>query len=166
LNERRQRWIVAIVLFSGIIVYFEGCGIYSFSGSAIPPHIKTVAVPLFEDRTTEFGIDQKLTDALIEAVTKDNTLKISDTRESDSVLKGTILRVQDQAGQYDANEEASDFRVNITVTVSFEDVKKRKILWEDTWTHWGRYETDRNVGINEAVGKIINDILNRTVSAW
>jgi len=166
LNERRQRWIVAIVLFSGIIVYFEGCGIYSFSGSAIPPHIKTVAVPLFEDRTTEFGIDQKLTDALIEAVTKDNTLKISDTRESDSVLKGTILRIQDQAGQYDANEEASDFRVNITVTVSFEDVKKRKILWEDTWTHWGRYETDRNVGINEAVGKIINDILNRTVSAW
>lgn len=166
MNERRQRWIVAIVLFSGIIVYFEGCGIYSFSGSAIPPHIKTVAVPLFEDRTTEFGIDQKLTDALIEAVTKDNTLKISDTRESDSVLKGTILRIQDQAGQYDANEEASDFRVNITVTVSFEDVKKRKILWEDTWTHWGRYETDRNVGINEAVGKIINDILNRTVSAW
>lgn len=166
MNERRQRWIVAIVLFSGIIVYFEGCGIYSFSGSAIPPHIKTVAVPLFEDRTTEFGIDQKLTDALIEAVTKDNTLKISDTRESDSVLKGTILRIQDQAGQYDANEEASDFRVNITVTVSFEDVKKRKILWEETWTHWGRYETDRNVGINEAVGKIINDILNRTVSAW
>ena len=166
MNDRGKSWIVTILLFSGIIVYFEGCGIYSFSGSAIPPHIKTVAVPLFEDRTTEFGIDQKLTDALIEAVTKDNTLKISDTRESDSVLKGTILRVQDQAGQYDANEEASDFRVNITVTVSFEDVKKRKILWEDTWTHWGRYETDRNVGINEAVGKIINDILNRTVSAW
>jgi hypothetical protein len=155
--------------FSGIaltILVISECGIYSFSGSTLPPHIKTVAVPLFEDKTTEFGIDQKFTDGLIDAIIQDNTLKIADPRSADALVRGEILRVEDRAGQYNAQETASDYRVSITAKVAFEDVKKRQILWEETWTQWGSYTDDREAGIDEAIKKISTEILNRTVSGW
>jgi hypothetical protein len=149
-----------------IIFTLTGCGIYSFSGSTLPSHIKTVAVPLFEDKTTEFGIDQKFTDGLINAIIEDNTLKIADPRSADALVRGEILRVEDRAGQYNAQETASDYRVTISIKVAFEDVKKRKVLWEETWTDWGSYSNDREEGIDEAIKKLSTEILNRTVSGW
>ncbi len=154
-------WGMALLIFM-----LTGCGIYTFSGSTLPSHIKTVAVPLFEDKTTEFGIDQKFTDGLIDAIIEDNTLKIADPRSADALVRGTIIRIEDRAGQYNAQETASDYRVNISIKVAFEDVKKRKILWEETWTEWGSYTDDREEGIDEAVEKLSTEILNRTVSGW
>jgi hypothetical protein len=146
-----------------------GCGIYSFSGSTIPAHIKDVSVPLFEDQTAELGIDQILTDGLIDAITEDNTLKITGPRGGDAVLKGTILKVDERAGQFNENETAADFRITLTVKIIFEDVKKRNIMWEETYSQWGSYdnsETTREDGIQEAADKIITDVLNHMVSGW
>ena len=126
-------------------------------------------VPLFDDQTSEFGIDQLMTDGLIEAITKDNTLKIAGSKGADSILKGIILNVDDRAGQYDSEETASDFQIFLTVKVTFEDEKKREVLWEETWTRWGRYDNSdisRDNGIAEAVEKITTDILNQMVSGW
>lgn len=159
---RRRIFIPIIVL--GFT--FTSCGIYSFSGSTLPSHIKTVAVPLFDDTTAEFGIDQQLTDAVIDAVTRDNTLKIAAQRSADAVLKGTVISVTDRAGQYNADETASDFRITLTIKVVFEDVSKRKVLWEENFSQWGSYESDREEGIQEAIEKLTTDILNRTVSGW
>lgn len=166
MGSTEKKWVFWTLLFTKSCLILWGCGTYTFSGSSIPSYIKTVAIPLFEDRTAEFGIDQQLTDALIDAITQDNTLKIAGSREADSILKGTILRVEDSAGQYDQDEIASDFRVTITLKVAFEDAKKRKILWEETYARWGSYEDDRNEGIQEALEKLSTDILNRTVSGW
>jgi len=152
-----------------MILLFSGCGVYSFSGSTLPSHIKTVAVPLFVDHTAEFGIDQKITDGIITAITQDNSLKIAGQRQADALIQGTILRIIDSADAYDRNETASDFRLTIEVKVIFEDVKKRKNLWEETWSQWGRYDqsgTSRDDAIAEAVDKLAAEIINRTVSGW
>ncbi|MCH7954892.1 MAG: hypothetical protein IIC40_04020, partial [Candidatus Marinimicrobia bacterium] len=49
----------AIIAASTVVI---GCGPYSFSGSSIPSHIKSVAIPIFENETAEFGIKEKVTD--------------------------------------------------------------------------------------------------------
>jgi hypothetical protein len=154
------------ILLIYITFCIYGCGIYTFSGSTLPSHIKTVAIPLFEDKTVEFGIDQQITDIIIDAITQDNTLKISGNRGADSILKGKIVRIDDRSGQYDKNEVASDFRIYITIDVSFEDVIKRKTLWKETWTEFGTYNDNRNDGIEEAIEKLSTNIINRTVSGW
>ena len=158
--------LITIFFFAGTMLFFIKCGSYSFSGSTIPSHIRTVAVPLFQDASAEFGIDQQITDALINALTQDNTLKIASQRSADAMLQGNITSVTDRAGQYDATETATDFRITITVTVAFEDVKKRKVLWEETFSQWGTYTDDREEGILEAVDKLTTEIINRTVSGW
>lgn len=149
-----------------LIFMVAGCGIYSFSGSSLPGHIKTVAVPLFENSTAQYGVSQPLTDGIIAALTQDNTLKIASPKNSDSILNGSITSIREQAGQYDRSEQASDFRVYITVKLVFEDRVKRENLWEETWTEWGAYESDINEGIRQAAEKLSEKILNRSVSGW
>lgn len=163
------------LLLSALAALFcwTGCGIYSFSGSTLPPHIKSVAVPLFENRTAEFGIDQELTDALIDALIEDNALKVADYRDADAVLKGQIIRVTDGIGQYSQTgndlEQAGDFRITIAVKVAFEDKHKRTDLWEKSISQWGVYDLNdisREDGITEAIDKITTEIITKTVSDW
>ncbi|MBN2416646.1 hypothetical protein JXO52_12440 [bacterium] len=147
----------------------SGCWYYSFSGSTLPPHIDSVAVPLFTDTSAEFGIDQQLTDKVIEVISTDNTLRIEGAGRAASIIKGSITRITDRPDTYDQAENASAFRVTITIHVLYEDVKKNITLWEEDFTQWGRYDNasiSRESGISEAVEKLAEEILNKTVSGW
>lgn len=163
------RWTVRLLL-AQLLFFLSSCGPYSFSGSS-SPHIKTVAVPIFQDQTAEFGVNEKLTQAVIDQFTRDNTLQITDRRNADSIIEGVILRVDDQAGAFTSNEQVQDIKVFVTVGVRYEDQVKRKVIWEEEITQWGTFDPNdgsqgRNEGIEEAISKIASEILNRSVSTW
>jgi len=131
------------------------CGYYSFSGSSLPSNIRTVAVPMFENKTSEFGVREDITDALM--------------------VSGTIVNIREQAGAYNTDEKVNEIRVYVSVQAKFEDLKKHKVIWEESITQWGTYNPNlppgdegstRQDGINEAVEKIVADIFNKTVSGW
>jgi hypothetical protein len=161
-RSRIGNGVIALCLMTA----FLRCGVYSFTGATLPPHLKTVAVPLFDNRSPEFGVDQKITDAVIEAVTRDNTLKIADLSNADCILRGTLMRMEDRAGQYDSNEEASTYRITLTVQAVFEDLRKKTVIWQNSFSAFGTYSTDRDAAITEAVDKLTTDIINKTVSNW
>ncbi|MDZ7264382.1 MAG: LPS assembly lipoprotein LptE [candidate division KSB1 bacterium] len=150
------------------------CGYYSFSGSSLPPHIRTLAIPVFENKTTEFGVPEDITDALINEFTRDNSLKIVDQRTADSIINGTILSIREQAGAYNVTEQVKEIKVFVSVQAKFEDIKKSKVLWEEQLTQWGTYRPDdptagnttRQEAIREAITKIVADIFNKTISGW
>jgi len=161
-----------ISIFFGLSLLgaLTGCGPYSFSGST-NTHIKTIAVPVFEDRTAEFGVKEKLSNAILEEFTRDNTLKIADQRTADSVLRGVLLRVDENAGVYTQQETVNEIRVTLTVQLKYEDVKKRKILWEADMAQFGSYapnaaSTTRQAAIDDAIRKIATEVRNKTVSDW
>ena len=148
-----------------------GCWYYSTSGSLLPPHIKTVAVPLFGNETAwEYGIKETLTDEVIEAFTRDNTLKIESQRNADSVIRGTITSIKEIPFTYDKEEQVQEFKVQILVNIKFEDLKERKIIWEDeAMEGWGTYSPQDTVwqaGIDQAIEKLASDIVNKTVAGW
>lgn len=163
-----------IFIITSLLIIGFRCGYYSFSGSSLPPHIRSIAVPLFENKTTEFGAREDLTDALINEFTKDNSLKVVDRRSADSIIEGTIVTIREQAGAYNAQEQVKEIRVYVTVQAKFEDLKKNKIIWEEQMSQWGTYNPDspsegnatREDAIREAIGKIVADIFNKTISGW
>jgi len=160
-------WFLISVI---VLLVTSHCGFYSFSGSSLPPHLKTIAIPVFDDRTSEFGVREKISEALIEEFIKDNTLKISDPRGADSILEGTITRIRDQAGAYNADEQVQDIKVFVTVDIKFSDVSKQQVIWEEQLTQWGTYDPDvpdsRDEGIDEAIDKLVADIFNKTIAGW
>ena len=175
-----SHWINAFIGRRAILLFMiallgAGCGPYSFSG-AVSTHIKSIAVPVFEDRTAEFGVRDRLSNTIIDEFTRDNTLKIADQRVADSILRGTLLNVQETAGVYNQSasnqpESVQEIRVTVTVQLKYEDVKKRKTVWEAQMSQFGSYSpgkpaSTRQAAIDEAIRKIANEVRNKTVADW
>jgi hypothetical protein len=131
-----------------------------------------VEVPIFGNTTTEFGLEQQLTDAVVSAINADNTLSIGERNASDALLEGRIMRISDAPLTYTAGEQVSEYKVEITVHIKFTDMKNRKTLLESDFTAFGEYpypETatqNRQGGMQTAIQKLAQDIINKAVSGW
>ena len=137
---------------------FSGCGIYSFSGS-IPPHIKSISIPLFVNETAEFGIAEAVTDEVTNVFLEENILKISD--QGDSILRGSIKKVEDKPYTYSEMEEVLEYRFSVGISVEWFDVREEKVLITKSYTNWGAYSLTADVasdGIdNDGDGKVDSD---------
>jgi Lipopolysaccharide-assembly len=153
-----------------VLVVLSGC-VYSFSGSSVPKHLKTIAIPLFEDQSG-FGdpsLRENFTQSLITLFTNDNSLEVGERNTSDSILEGSIITVEDSPSVIAPGEQVSKRRITITAHVVFQDLKLRKKVWEKNFSNWGEYSLGsetRTVALNQAVTKVTEDILIETVSGW
>jgi hypothetical protein len=158
------------LLFSLFFCTLLGCAVYSFKG-ALAPHLNTVAVPLFENSTAEFGVTEELTGMVVQEFSQDNSLSISDQDVADILIEGKIMRIEDRAGAFDPQETVESMRVYLTVAVKATDRVKKQPLWEERITQWGIYDsgdtiTGRENALFEAMEKISEEILNKTVAGW
>ncbi len=145
------------------------CGVYTFSPSALGG-IKTTAIPLFENRTSEGGLSEDLTDRLSRAFVDDNTLRVVPESRADAVLRGAVISYTLEAYTYDENEVVSEYIVRVAVDMGFYEKKNAKTIWEEkSMSNWGTYnsvsETEFD-GKERALNKLVEDILNKTVKGW
>ena len=82
------------LLLLTILLLASSCWYYSFKGT-LPPHIKTIAIPTFDNQTAEFNIEETITDGIRAQFIQENILKLRDENDSDSILSGKILSVTD-----------------------------------------------------------------------
>lgn len=148
---------------------FLSCGPYSFTGSGLPG-IKTIAIPLFENQTQEYGIREELSEKLVQAFVQDNTLKVVNEKIADSILKGVITKYEKVAHTFDEQENVTEYIVRIYVKVVLEDKNHSKNIWqEESLQGWGIYsateETEQD-GKTKAIAKLAEDVVNRTVKGW
>lgn len=159
----------------GLALLVAGCG-YGFSSSVLPGHIKTVAVPLMENRSARGGLDAALATSLTEAFIQNNTLSVVPEKSADSMVEGTILEYRREPFTVDAAENVQEYKVEILIAAQFVDLRKNKVIWEEPrMSQWATYnfvevggqpaETE-NDGIERALAKLTADILNRTVEGW
>jgi hypothetical protein len=172
---KRQRWRtfsgMKLASFLGLLLLLQGCGFYSFTGASTGG-LKSIAIPTFENQTAEFGLAETISDNLIDRFNQDGSLKVRDPRTADSILYGTITRITDQPAAYTAAGNVEQYKVTIAVHLRFEDRIKGKIVWEDNVSQFGLYPfgsgstADRDQGLSEAMDKLVDDILSKTVSGW
>lgn len=163
-------------LFSSLIVQclllFAGCT-YSFKGGSVPPHLKTIAIPVVEDQSG-YGdptLQNSFTKQLVDIFTRDNTLQLTNSNAADCILEGVITEVKEAASVMQGVEQVAQRRITVTVRMTFQDLKLRKTIWEKNFSNWGDYPsggglTQRSEGVTIAIGKLTEDILNETVAGW
>jgi hypothetical protein len=159
---------IKLLLLSFTII-IAGCS-YSFKGS-LPSHIKTVAVPLFDDNTAYPGIREDLTNGLIDEFIADNSLKIAPESQADLIISGVITSIRQRASMLAGGETVQEYQVYVNVRVKCEDLRNNKVLWEKTIGQYGTMgasatQDERDLAIGVAVEKITNDILNNTLGYW
>ncbi len=149
-----------------------GCS-YSFTGSSIPPDMKTIAIPVFDDMSgyTEAGLRENLTNSLIQKFIQDNSLQVVDRKFSDTILEGVILSVRDEPFVIAGNEQVNSRRVLIQVKVRFSDQRSKKHYWEKNFSQYADYSAEGGIfakqqAIQKVIENLTEDILISTVSDW
>ncbi len=148
---------------------------YSFSARTAR-HIRSVAVPFLENDTVQYGLAEKLTDALVTGFVEDNQLRVVSGDVADSIVEGRVIGYRRVPQVYRANESVQLFRVHITVSLSYRDLVRGETVWEDgRLEEWGEYSlsgegaegrTTEEEAQDQAVDKIVTRVINRTVENW
>jgi hypothetical protein len=146
------------------------CGFYSFTGS-IPSHIKTVAVPLFDDNTSFPGVREDLTNKVIDRFIAENVLQVVPEASADLLITGTILSIRERAAIITTGEDVEQYEVYVNVKVKCTEIKSGKVWWEKTLRRFGVMEgigdiDARNAAIETANTEITQDIIDNTLANW
>lgn len=164
--------MVKNILYLIIALIFSGC-VYSFTGASIPPDMKTIAIPMFDDISgyTEAGLRENLTNALIQKFIQDNSLQVVDRKFSDTILEGIITSLRDEPFVITGNEQVNSRRVVISCKVKFIDQRSKKQLWEKSFSQYSDYSAEggliaKQQAIQKAIENLTEDILIATVSDW
>ena len=155
-----------------LCISFVGCGVYTFSGSTLPSHLKTVDIPLFTNQSLQPGVAEDITAKLNSKVQEDNLLKPV-SQNSDATITGKVLSYDNRPYTYGSksvrNVDVSSYSVKISVEVEFLDNKKDKTIYKGVITEEGIYDFEKEteeVGKERAVEKIIDKIMQNSVQSW
>jgi len=146
------------------------CGYYSFKG-ALPSEIKTIAIPIFDNKTSDPNVRADLTDLLSEAFISDNSLSIVDEDKADLILTGSINAIHIKPFIVQAGENVSENQVIVNVHVKCRNTHTSKVLFEKTLSEYGLMDMnagleERDTAIRDALKLITDKIVNLTLGGW
>lgn len=165
--------ISKLLLLLLIIPALTGCGYHlSGTGSSLPPHIKTIGVPIFVNNTQGYQVEQKLTSSVVDVLIRRGKYKVvPDAQGVDALLKGTITSVSLVPITFNADGLATQYNVLISARVTFSDLIDKKVLFTNpSFLFRGQYDIDQNdVAFfdrqSQALDDIAQDFAESVVSA-
>ena len=151
-----------------------GTGCAYTTNPKTPKDIKTIAVPFFENRTSEPNLEIDVTDQVINFLVEDNTLKVTDEVDADAVLDGTIVSFRNVPFSFNRDLNAEEYHVLVTVEVTLYSRRLNKPIWGKKLIKGdGNYFVDAPEGeftfddaLAEAINEITDIIINLTVQDW
>jgi outer membrane lipopolysaccharide assembly protein LptE/RlpB len=105
-----------------------GCG-YSFRGT-LPSHIRTVAVPIFLNRTQEPGVDSIITAAVARAFATNGRLRVVRPADADAILEGEIMSYGVWPIAFDPALNIQLYRLAVTLNLRMRDVRRNTVLFQ------------------------------------
>ena len=111
--------------------------------SQLPSHIKTVAVPAFQNNALRFKIEHRFTSAVMnELIKRGHGLRVQSEREgADAVIDGVVKSFGFSGVLLDDKGRARIFEVTITAAVTVRDSHDNRVLYDNqNFVFRGEYE--------------------------
>lgn len=127
MGMRRLAWLF---LLGCVCMY---CG-YSLRGvgSSLPPHIQTINVPMFENQTTRFQLDLKLTESIRDELVSRGKVEVTgEEANADAILLGEIISFIVNPIAFTEDASASNYNVIIVVKVVLRDLVNNRVLFSN-----------------------------------
>jgi outer membrane lipopolysaccharide assembly protein LptE/RlpB len=117
---RRQAFLL-------LLLAVAGCG-YSLRGN-LPSHIKTIAIPVFVNKTQEPAVENFITQAVVDAFVTSGQLKVVFPEDADAILEGEIVGYRLESLSFDPRANVREYRLLVTLNLQFRDARKNVVLW-------------------------------------
>ncbi len=118
---------------AAILSAASGCAYSTRNG--LPPHIKTVAVPMFENRTHlrsfALGIEREVTAAVRDAFLSGGGLRLAGREDADAILEGKVLGILRTVAREDKYGTPIHARLLIEASISLYDVREGRYVFRD-----------------------------------
>ena len=167
------------VVYIAILFLLSSCFYYSTKPGTIPQHIKSIAVPLIENETAEFSLNNDLTALVISKIISENLLPLVDENVANSVLYGTIKSITDRPYTFDEIETVKEYKLTLTLDYKWYDTANKVDLMNGTISQWSVYYSDnyngqlspddaiiREDALLDASEKLAEDVVFQLVSDW
>jgi hypothetical protein len=156
----------AMVLFSVLVV---GCATFG-SRAGLPSHARSIAIPVFRNKTLEYGAEEDVTRAVRHEFLRDGRLQVTRRDEADLVLEGTIVEYEIIPAGFERDERATSSNVRATVNVSLLDrVTGETLLTEVPFKTSGTFfetaEPTRRRK-DDVFIRLADDIVSRVIEGW
>lgn len=119
--------ILALVFLSAL----AGCG-YHFEGMGLTPPagVRTIAITVLENRTSESGIETVFTSDLAYEFTRSKVLRVVGKDTADAVLSGRVASLRVNTISHTASYGSDERRVTITLDLALERADGN-VIWSD-----------------------------------
>ncbi|HPR16614.1 MAG TPA: LPS assembly lipoprotein LptE [Candidatus Cloacimonadota bacterium] len=101
---------------------------YSIYSSGLP-HLKTISINSFQNKTTEYDLEEDIYITLSDKFSSDARLSIV-TISPDCILEGEILDYSNEVLKY-AGSSVDEYEVKILFNIIFTDLVKNKVIWQN-----------------------------------
>lgn len=152
----------------------QSCGIYSFTGTSIQPDVKTVTINYFEYKAPKVNpsLSNMMTEEIQDKFTRLTKLEQVDM-DGDLEIIGAITGYDVKATAISANEQATQNRLTVNVSVTFVNRKYPEDDFENKgFSAYADFDASQSLDAVEAglceeiVEQLGEDIFNSTVANW
>lgn len=162
-------FLLIIVALTADVCGYKRAG----QGNSLPKNIKILAVPIFQNSSLKYRVEQRFTKAVMEEILKRaRGLHVTtNTDGADAVLSGDIRSFRAGGTILDQQGRTRVWEVSIVASVTVRDATTRKILYQNSRLSFeGEYELsdDPETFFNEenaAVDRIAKDFAQTVVSS-
>jgi hypothetical protein len=137
------------------------------------PHLDTISILPFENKTTEYELEEALNNKLTELFEDDGRLKIT-TATSDCRLSGQITDYSKKILTY-SGSEVDEYTVKILFKVNFDDLTSSKTVWNNDSIVLSETFSATNENIEfkteeeaqeEIMNKLFDTIMKSSLEQW
>ena len=162
-------WLLPVAV-AGLLA---GCASYRL-GSSVPPEMRTVAVPEFENASGQPEAEVAATRAVLQEFRRDGTMKIADREDAALEVVGRVTECKVTPLRYDRDQPylALEYRLKLTADVKVIDATGKvvanlgKVSGENVFRTQADLPSTKRDALPRAAYALARAIVSGTVAAW
>ena len=133
LVKKKYAWTIILLWF-----LFSACGYQFTGGGSLPSGITSISIEMFENRTSETGVENIITNDLIYEFTIHEQVVVTGSDKADAILTGVVKSISERTISHKGEYTSDERRVMLNLDLQLKD-RSGGIIW-----------SAKNVSDNEA----------------
>lgn len=106
------KWSAPVLFF---LLFLSACGYHiAGRGSHLPPEIRTIAIPVFHNKTLEPLIEEELTSGVVRKFQEDSRIRVVNREDAHVILLGSVVSFKEIPLSFDEAQNVLEYRIEVT----------------------------------------------------